>query len=326
MKNINGYEYRPQSEFWEFFLEQDDASSLLKYDVPAKIRNDLFKKYVSVVNIETSSYCNRMCSYCPVVDLEKKTKEYIGEDSFNSTLKVLSGIDYRGIFTLNLFNEPLAAANDFIKRVGEVRAACPSSFIRMNSNGDYLTKALLSDLIEAGLSEMLVTLHVKGDEKYDDIAQLNKMKALMLKLGLEEHAELMNHEENRNITFEINVLGCRILLVSNNWSIYGNDRGGSLEMPDTKIRKTPCVVPFREVVVDYTGDVVICWNVFRDSKSAIGRISERSIVDIYFDRPAVDLRREMFTFGEKAGIHKTCNVPSFAKDQSNDKRIKLLEL
>ena len=35
---------------------------------------NLFKKYVEIINLETSAYCNRVCPYCPVSIYERKDK------------------------------------------------------------------------------------------------------------------------------------------------------------------------------------------------------------------------------------------------------------
>ena len=43
-----GYEYVSQSEFWNYYLNQSDASDLLRYDVSTESRKYLFNKYVTV--------------------------------------------------------------------------------------------------------------------------------------------------------------------------------------------------------------------------------------------------------------------------------------
>ncbi|MCG3710618.1 hypothetical protein L5F64_00905 [Aliarcobacter butzleri] len=322
---IGSFEYVSQQEYWEYFLSQDDSIELLKYDVTNDKKIELFNKYVMVVNIETSSYCNRVCDYCPVSNLEIKNKEFMSNDNFDKILADLRELDYSNIITLNLFNEPLASLENFLSRVHSIKNASPKAYIRMNSNGDYLTKKKLIMLKEAGVSELLITMHTKKNEIYNDDKQHQRCKEFINKLGLNSFKILKNFEEEKNISYEIMWENVRILVVSNNWGTYGNDRGGSLEHLSKELRNTPCLVPFREIVVDYNGLAVICWNVFRNEFNKIGKVGENGLIDIYFNKPAVDLRREMFGYGPKNGIHKTCNVPSYTNEDTNEKRQILLK-
>jgi len=153
------YEYVSNKEFWDFYIKNSDNTDLLKYNIEKHRRNDLFNKYVTVVNLEVSSFCNRKCDYCPVADLVSKTKEFMQEDKFETVRSQLNEINFSGIITMNLFNEPLANPEFFIKRLKLLRSACPNSYIRINTNGDYLTKDLLHKIKDAGINEILVTLH-----------------------------------------------------------------------------------------------------------------------------------------------------------------------
>jgi MoaA/NifB/PqqE/SkfB family radical SAM enzyme len=321
---INNFEYISQLEYWNYYLNESDAVDLLKYNIPNKKRIKLFNKYVMVVNIETSSYCNRVCDYCPVTNLESKTKEFMSNEKFDVLIKNLEELNYSNIITLNLFNEPLASFDNFISRLEMLKNACPNSYIRMNSNGDYLTKDKLIQLKNAGMSEILVTMHTQKNEVYDDKKQQVRLDDFINKLELNDLKELTNFEENKNISYEIKWEGVRILAVSNNWGSYGNDRGGELEKLSVESRDTPCLVPFREIVVDYNGLAVICWNVFRNISNKIGQIGENGLIDIYFDKAAVDLRREMLVDGPKKGIHRTCNVPSYTNFSTSENRKRLL--
>lgn len=321
---LGEFEYISQTEYWDFFFKQEDSVKLLQYNIPQNIRKEIFNKYVSVINIETSSYCNRNCGYCPVSDLATKTKEYICDEHFLQILDDLDNLKFSGIITLNLFNEPLASSDDLIKRLRSIKKVCPDSYIRINSNGDYLTKELLLKLKDAGISELLITLHTTKQVSYDDTIQLKRLDKFIDKLGLTEIKKLKNFDSNKNITYEIVWNKIRLLIVSNNWDMYGNDRGGTVEKLSTNSRNTPCVVPFREVVVDYNGAVIICWNVFRDKTNYIGQIGKKSLINVYFDNPAVNLRREMLTYDKKKGIHATCNVESFSDKSTTEVREKLL--
>jgi radical SAM protein with 4Fe4S-binding SPASM domain len=321
---LDKYEYVSQSNFWDYYLTQEDANNLLQYHVPKEKRKYLFNKYVTVINLETSSYCNRKCDYCPVAFLDSKPRVFIDEEHFQLLIDELRGLNFRGIVTMNLFNEPLAEHENFTKRLISLKKACPNSYVRINTNGDYLTKEILESIKEAGLNEILLTIHTANGQKYDDQSQLRKMDKRIEKLGLSSFKILKNFEANKNITYEISWKNVRILIVSNNWSTFGLDRGGSVEKLSIESRSTACLVPFREVSIDFNGDVLWCWNIFRDKSHSLGKIGEDSLTDIYFNKPAVELRRKLILDDTKEGVCSTCNVASFTDKSTSIAREKLL--
>jgi len=52
-------------DFWTRLLE-NDLSSIFSIDLSETNKKSIFKKFVEVVNLETSTYCNRHCGYCPL--------------------------------------------------------------------------------------------------------------------------------------------------------------------------------------------------------------------------------------------------------------------
>lgn len=320
---IGSYEYVAQSEFWDFFLAQEDAPYLLKSNVDAELRRSLFKKYVAVVNIETASYCNRKCAYCPVTSLKNKTKEYIDDALFFKIVSELEGIEFSGIVTLNLFNEPLSDFENYLERLAFLRTRLPSVYIRSNSNGDYLNQKKLQRLIDAGLNELLVTYHLKKGDAYSDDEQLGRINKHIDKLNLNGTVKQVGFDRGRNITFEGQIDNFRILLVSNNWSQYGVDRAGTVPALSVPGRSSPCLVPFREITIDYEGRMLWCWNIFRESDHSFSDLAETSILATYFGERAVKLRRHLFDYSEKMDVCNACTVSSFSdrKDESSRERI-----
>ena len=85
---LGEYEYVPQSKFWNYYLDQKDAVNLLQYEIPKKDRNYLFNKFVTVVNLEKSSYCNRKCDYCPVASLDTKPQIFMKDEYFEIIVNI----------------------------------------------------------------------------------------------------------------------------------------------------------------------------------------------------------------------------------------------
>ena len=69
---------------------------------------DLFKRNVRRVEIETHSYCNRRCGYCPnVVGDRLGENKRMTSEVWLLVLRNLQEIDYEYNFVLNGYNEPL---------------------------------------------------------------------------------------------------------------------------------------------------------------------------------------------------------------------------
>ncbi len=84
-----------KNEYWKFFLQEDNISSDLFYynkNITKDEAKALFKKYVCVVDIETSTVCNRKCDYCPLSIHERKEQTLIDDKLYSRILLDLSSI------------------------------------------------------------------------------------------------------------------------------------------------------------------------------------------------------------------------------------------
>jgi radical SAM protein with 4Fe4S-binding SPASM domain len=316
----NNYFYIAQSEFWAYYLNSRHAKYLLKKNIEKTLRKDIFNEYVASIVLETSAFCNRRCSYCPV-SFQPRQQHFMDEELFVKILEEMRQIDYRGMFVLSLFNEPLAD-RDILKRIRTVKEYCPNSYVRMNSNGDYLTKEFLEELNLAGLSEILITCHMNGSEIYTDLLAAKKIDDFFEKMGLEY--KITSKIEGHNISCDYIYKNIRMLVVTNNWSEDGNDRGGKVKQLSIENRIQPCVIPFREVAIDVEGNVRFCWNFFVDT-DFVGNVRDMSVLDIYFGDEMVDSRRNHLSFVTKDLPCATCRNHDNAREESAEFRRKLLD-
>ena len=114
------YYQKFEKNYWErkvFNKKRDFDLRLLKenqQELTYEESKNLFKKYVELVCLELSYYCNRACNYCPIHTMERSDKNLeISEEILESIVCSLSEIGYEGRISLNLFNEPLASKNIF---------------------------------------------------------------------------------------------------------------------------------------------------------------------------------------------------------------------
>jgi radical SAM protein with 4Fe4S-binding SPASM domain len=320
----NNYFYISQSEFWQFFLQQRDASKILSYKTILEEQIELFNKYVAVINIETSAWCNRACQYCPVGLIKPKRKQaFLSDSNFAKILEELEAIDYRGIIRLSLYNEPLADANHLIDKIIRIKKCLPYIYISISTNGDYLTKDLLNELSVAGLKEIFITSHTEWGEEYNDTKRMESIQKILKKLDIAAEPKCII--PNENITYDFIHQNMRILILANNWNLYGNDRGGTVPHLSIKGRRQPCMMPFREMIINHQGYIQPCCNIF-SMESIYGNIEKAKLQEIYFSEKMIRFRRNIFLFSPKSEPCTTCNLLELADEEDNVFRKKVLEM
>jgi radical SAM protein with 4Fe4S-binding SPASM domain len=100
------------------------------------------------VEVETTTYCNRRCSYCPNSVFDRGTKEHevlMPEELFAKIVEDLGDNHFCNQFSPHNYGEPLAD-----KRMPALlrlaRTAMPLARIAVYTNGDYLTPELFDEI------------------------------------------------------------------------------------------------------------------------------------------------------------------------------------
>jgi len=218
-------------------------------------RSDLFRNIL----IETTSICNRKCSYCPVSKYPRK-KAFMKEETVRKIIDELAEIKYRGKVCFHFFGEPLLDKR-LEKFVRYTREKLPKSKISIYSNGDFLTPELFLNLIKAGVSNFMITMH--GTEWSKSMEDTIKFA--------EEHPEYKDY------------LNCITKL-------YLENRGGLVKIEEIKKRKR-CFDPIHAASVVYSGDVVLCCEDYF-GKYSYGNVNNEKLIDIWNKESFKKIRKE----------------------------------
>ncbi|MEK8019692.1 MAG: radical SAM protein, partial [Candidatus Parabeggiatoa sp.] len=207
--------------YWEHFLSvPDNLLKSLFYPINSATdeQKSLFKKFVCIVNIETSTYCNRKCSYCPVsLDESRKNQVYMTDELFHKILSELESINYSSTIVFNLYNEPLADNHIYLK-IKQVRESLPHAFLMFNSNGDYVESDTLNKLSKIGLNALFVTLHPPVNKPYQLADRLKAFQKFFKKIGLDiRQSEISAPLENGHIESNLDWKGMRLRIMANDW-------------------------------------------------------------------------------------------------------------
>ncbi|PAF45165.1 radical SAM protein [Helicobacter sp. 11S02596-1] len=315
--------------YFEKFIHtfhKDDKyfSALFGYNNPSpEDKQHIFKKFVCIINLETNAYCNRTCGYCPLSFFDRKSKNpkhfkeiSITDGLFSKIIDELAQIHYASTISLNLYNEPLSDIHLF-KRIAEIKSKLPDVFLRFNSNGDLLDKPTLERLADSGLDSINITLHTLKNEVYNDKKSQTKIERFYHRLALPLPELQIN--ENKNITSSLQIGNLLMLVNTSNWGAFGNDRGGGIKELSIQGRTQPCPKVFREMNIDYLGNVFLCCNIFPDDpkNKPLGNLNEHSLFEIFASKKLAKFRQHLFDFSEKMSPCATCNEESFDDGRSN---------
>jgi len=320
----------PASLYWPEFLAQDKAeilSLLSSYREDSDYIKYLFKKYVVVVLIETSSYCNRTCGYCPLGFFDRSVQNRIDDGTWDTVLSQLKSINYDSVVGLQLYNEPLADET-IVDKIADVKERLPATFIKMHSNGDYLDGRMVEKLANAGLKAILVTLHPGKDQPYEDQDRLRHFAKFFQRIGMTADYKVV---PNVSVRAEVFHKDLRIFVMADNWGEFGIDRAGTLSALSKRGRTAPCVRPFRELTVTHEGYVYPCCQFFSgdsaNDKFRIGQVSSsNTIFDIYGSKMMSSFRRNLLGFNPKMSPCDTCAEMDHSTPGSAALRAELLNM
>lgn len=275
-----------KSNFKEVLLLMTKTSFIKKfrplYFLLAKGYATYFKLYNWVVHgdpyflrnvlIELATDCNRTCRYCPNY-YNPTPEKYMDEATFKKVIERLKEINFSGLITYNRYNEPLLDKR-LPELVAYAKRELPKSVHRIFTNGDFLTMELAGKLIQAGLSEIFVTLHDKNPQ--------NRRKKL------EPVAERFPRQ------VYINLLDYQFL----------STRGGSVDVDNpsilTKCIETPLLMP-----IDYQGNVLFCCEDYHKKHKA-GNLLTQSIKEIWYNEKYQKLRKDLRKGKPELDICKNC--------------------
>lgn len=281
---------------------------------PAEARK-LFADTVTNVIVEISSYCNRQCAYCPVSNVDRVTgRDVVPQAIYDKVLDDLAAIDYAESLCLNLYNEPMAERELLLARIREARARLPKCRIYFSTNGDYLSRDYVKAMVEAGLSELYVTIHMPKGRPYDDAYAISRFTELSKRLGKATKVDRV--VAGSTIQGTITLFGLPINVFSMNYDVYGTDRAGSVQgLTNAKFhRRSPCARPYHDFTVSYEGTIFPCCQMFVDDEQhralySIGKVTDfPDIYSAWSSQAMAGWRAELLRFSAKRSPCDSCNL------------------
>lgn len=269
----------------------------------ASVRRNLFKGFVNTVLIETFSYCNRVCPYCPnSINDRRGNNIFMKKEVFEKVLSDLSDIRYSQNVVFQGYNEPMADRS-IVDSIREVRRVLPGAKLMISTSGDYLDRDYLDSLYDAGLNGLHISMHLKPGEQYKESGMFKRLEQVEKSIGVS--AILREFEFRKSISLTVPYKDMQINIYGTNWSEFGTDRGGLLSGGKLGApRVSRCYLPLTMFTVHYNGNIMPCCQIVGDNekhaKYVIGNIEDfSSIYDAYFSEKFVNWRTGLLTKEEK---------------------------
>lgn len=231
-----------------------------------------------MVEIETYTRCNRRCKYCPNFD-HQRPDVFMSEELYQNILDQLVDFDFQGRISHHFYNEPLLDSR-LCSFIAQARFRIPKCRIVLYSNGDFLTKDMFLQLLEAGIDIAWVTNHGTSKKHCSWRYELS-----------DKQLEKLRYQTNKNP------------------DIFWTNRGGLL--PEVATIDQPLTVPCTAIattlVVTAEGDVVLCYEDY-EGQEKLGNLHDKTIADIWNSERAVYIR-ERLLMGDRncSAICQKCN-------------------
>ena len=270
---------------------------------------EIFKKSLRLIEIETFSYCNRKCWFCPNSIIDRISENNImSEDVYLDLIHQLKQVDYCGELTYSRYNEPLSQRELIVKRIKQAREALPNAVLRTNTNGDYITRDYIEELCDAGLNQLWIQQYLSNQEKYNHEKMRNRAEKKIAKLGLP--AKIITDIDGYKLEYDLSYRGMIIHIRCRNFDTDGSSRGSTVPIASEYTRTKKCLQVHNNMYIDYNGSVMVCCALRSDvpghESGIMGHISEGKLWDIFMNEKYRPWREHHKKDGEKTGFCKTC--------------------
>lgn len=216
------------------------------------------------INIETTSYCNRKCRYCPNYTIGRKNK-LMEENLFYKIIDDLKKHDFQGSIEPTGYGEPLTDPRllNFIKYI---RKNLSLSTIGIATNGDFLTKENFLIFTYMGVNYFGVSNHVENPTN--------------------TAAETFRFVQKNYPFLSKNIYFNNIRLLINNKCFH--NRCGLVDIATKQYERCP-YAPIRQMNIDVNGNVLFCCHDYL-AKHTFGNVSNEDLYEIWNNKKYVQFR------------------------------------
>ena len=253
------------------YIEKNNKAKRKQPDISKCDKNFLNSYYethkefplFSQVLIETRTDCNKRCAFCPQ-SFYKRKKEVMKWGIYKKIIDSLVDIGFAGRIALFLSNEPLLETR-LIKMIRYAKRKSPRFFVDITTNGLLLDVDKVDELFSSGLDNMNINDYRNDSTDFKD--------------NLVQIVEIFRN--NPKITY--NARSSKEQLPN-----YAGVIPQQFNSPDFGF----CNFPFRKLVFDIKGNVMVCCNDFKHTTN-LGNIENNLILSLWYSEKMNEIRENL---------------------------------
>lgn len=233
------------------------------------------------VLIETRTDCNNNCPFCPH-HYNDKPLGIMNWDTYKLIIDDLVNIGFSGRVALMVSNEPLLEER-LMDMIDYVKSKTTRLFLDITTNGKILTLDWVDRLFSHGLDNLNINDYRGDRELYPEKISSNLITIL----------EAYNN--NPKLTIQKRSFDEKL-------PNYGGNIPQESSMDS---ERSFCNFPFRKLVIDYSGKIILCCNDFM-SETCMGNIHDKSLIDCW-NESVFNQYRDSLLNHERIGLCSKCN-------------------
>ena len=302
----------PHLEVHGIFLDSIVTSLHFEPQTDRGLAREAFRQAVRWIEIETSSRCNRRCSYCPNSLYDRlSSNEFLDMEVYRRTLTELAEIGYDGEIKF-VGNNEFFLYRENRAYVEMARIMLPRARLTLFSNGDAVKRHDLEWANATGVSMLIVTLHPGPTQPYDDAEALRRAWVFQQQTGFA--LQLRHYQPGMGLHWWLRMGSMTVMVGTGDLASTGHNWAGVLPGHDDFTRIDACTYPLRQFTMTHQGDTLACCIMFKGrtpenaaSGALTGNVAEAgSIFLAYAGDAQTRWRRALFKLGVKEGPCRTC--------------------
>jgi len=239
---------------------------------------------LTVLEVNPTELCNRLCSFCPRVDPEVYPNRNLNmtEATMHNLVANLHKHNYQGRLVFSGFGEPTLNKN--ILKLIKI-ASAKIKDVQMYTNGDKILDDgwyTMQEIVDTGLTSLFIDV-------YDSKQQHDRWRE-----KIEPFKSILPIHLSAKYNFPIKIFTNRAGTVK------------TIGIPQ-KALKTSCFLPHTKAFVDWDGAILLCCNDWSRAAGSFGNINTTPFHELWMSEPLMKIRRKLLNDSRmKAG--SPCNV------------------
>ena len=261
------------------------------------------------IELEFVYGCNMGCSFCGLMGVMGgfTNPRFIAPATLHEIVSKIAQAGWKSKIIISGHGEPMLHPS-VIALVQMIKSTLPKNHLSMITNGTNLTQETVIALFKAGLDNLAVDEYTKSDNA-DKVRQfIFNIPGLAVsdyrqKTECNVRDRLMGKSRSVSILEPIDLATDKTRKLVN--------RCGSAFPKNMSKANSRCTKPFREMVFDYDGNLLLCCNDFR-RECLTGNIFDYDSIDHLWNNRVIEMYRKMLYNGSRGMFPcHGCDAPSY---------------